>query len=197
MNFAHICWLVRWGQRTVAALAVALLLAVATQSVAAQGPPPNLDFNDGSSTRYNSTGRAFVGAVSGNIYGSMRNGVVRSLDVRLDPDVNGPKGLRLLLIDYNANPSIIPPRVQWYVSGATRRLVITNVPARQYFSGTGVYSRGYAKVEITFDGGAGKAVVSYTHSVYTHTKPSAIEAYNGTVFSGTPLAGRRLNFTLK
>jgi hypothetical protein len=199
MNSVHCSHtLARFSQTAVYSLLVAFLLTISARSIMAQGAPPNMDFNDGiGNARYNSTGNAFIGAVTGNIQGRIKNRVVNYLDVVLVPDVNGPHRLRKLVIDYNASNSIIPPTVQWYDLGATKRLVITNVPAREYFSGSGPYSKGLAKVEIIFNGGAGKATVTYTHSVYSNPPPSSVRAYNGTVFSGSPLAGRRLYYELR
>jgi hypothetical protein len=48
------------------------------------------------------------------------------------------------------------------------------------------------------NGAPGKVVVSYTHKVYSSTPPTSItiKYYNGTVFSASPLAGRRLGYEI-
>lgn len=163
----------------------------------AQSVPRNMNFYDGTgTTRYNSTGRAFVGNVSGNIDGKIRDGSLTELHVNLYPDNEGPNRLKSLNIYYKPSNSLIRPTLRWYNYGSSQRLVITNVPARQYFRGTAYSSQGIARVEITFINGApGKAVVSYTHSTYSAPPPSYVRYYNGTVFSGSPLSGRRLAFT--
>lgn len=190
---------------TVARLLFALSLLSSLSLVAlAQGPPPDLDFNDNpnGSVLYNSTGRAFVGTVNANVFGRMRGGQSYSLNVTLAPYYNGPYKLNRLTINYNQGPSSIAPRVYWYnKSATTKHMIIKGVEARQDFSGTGVYSKGIAEVQVTFiDNQPGKVVVIYTHKEYSVPKsqvPKDVKAYSGTVFSGSPLYGRRLYFELR
>lgn len=176
------------------------LVALCSIPTLAQSAPRNINFFDGAgSARYNSTGRAFVGHGTGNVDGRIRDGQLRELHVNFDPDVDGPNRLRAFYIYYTPRAGVIPPSLQWFDNGATKRLVISNVPARQYFRGTAVSSNGLAKVEITFvNGAAGKVVVTYQHVAYSSAPPSniTIRYYNGTVFSASPLAGRRLDYQI-
>lgn len=183
--------------------ALSLLSFVPTLGLA-QGPPPNLYFNDNpnGSVLYNSTGRAFFGTVDANCYGTMRDGGVHSLNVTLNPYNSGPYRLNRLTINYNAGPGSIAPKVYWYnKSATTKHMIIKNVEARQDFSGTGIYSKGLAEVQLTFiDNQPGKVVVIYSHKEYSVPKsqvPTGVKAYSGTVFSGSPLYGRRLYYELR
>lgn len=201
MNFlkdAHIR--IGRGFRFSRLLGVVAVLMLGAMAAMAQSVPRNLNFFDGTgSARYNSTGRAFVGHGTGNVDGRIRDGQLRELHVNLDPDVDGPNRLRAFYIYYTPSAGVTPPSLQWYDNGATKRLVISNVPAREYFRGTAVSSNGLAKVEITFVNGApGKVVVTYQHSAYSSTPPSniTIRYYNGMVFSASPLAGRQLGFQI-
>ncbi len=185
-------------------LCALLLLSILSLAALAQGPPPNLDFNDNpnGSALYNSTGRAFIGTVSANVFGRIRNGRVNSLNVTLDPYNNGPYKLDRLTINFDEGPSSIAPKVYWYDKGpTTKHMIIKDVEARQDFSGTAVYSKGTAEVQLTFvDNQPGKVVVIYKHKEYSVARskvPSDIRAYSGTVFSGSPLFGRRLYFELR
>jgi len=185
---------IRLGQ----ALAFALLLGLASGVALAQGLPPNMTFADSANTRYTSsgTGVAFRGAVSGNVSGYIKNGAVERFDVRLDPDTNGPNNFRLLIIDYNRSAAVLPPTARWYSLSNGKKLVITNVPAKEYFSGTGVYSKGVATVEITFENnGPGRLVVSYRHQAFSSsgTQP---RYFNGTVCDAKPQAAAKLYYTL-
>jgi hypothetical protein len=174
-------------------------LTFGASAALAQGTPPNMNFNDGpSSARYNSTGRAFVGLVTANVEGRIRDGQLKELHVTPNPDKPGSNNLKSLFIFYTPGDSAIPPRVQWYNRSSYQRLVISNVPAKEYFHGWAGWSNGVAKVEITFINGApGKVTVSYTHKGYSSGKPpKGTRYYTGTVFSGSPLFGDRLGYQI-
>lgn len=206
-NLNHHGLFIRLGR----ALAIALLLGMASGVALAQGAPPNMDFNDykaANNTRYVSTGNAFVGGVGGYVHGYIRSGRLTRLTIGLGPDIgSGPNGLKRQVVYYDADVAshnAYAPLAQWYnVNSSTKRLVISGVRATQEFNGTSTYSLGVAKVEITFINGApGKLVVSYTHRSYERlygspTLPNGVRAYNGTVFSGSPINGRRLYYDLR
>lgn len=184
-------------------VSVMALLSSFSVVALAQGPP-NLDFNDNpnGSVLYNSTGRAFVGTVNANVFGRMRDGRVSSLNVTLAPYNNGPYKLNRLTINFDQGPSSIAPQVFWYnKSATTKHMIIKGVEARQDFSGTTIFSKGTAEVQLTFvDNQPGKAVVIYRHKEYSVPKsrvPKDVRAYSGTVFSGSPMFGRRLYFELR
>lgn len=186
------------------------LLTLGASVALAQGVPPNMDFYDyiSGNTVYNSTGRAFKGRVGGYVHGGrIRGGKLSRLAIGLDPDNNGPNGLKRMVVFYDEdipNHNAFAPRGRWYtVNATTKRLVITNVRATQEFIGTSTYSLGAAKVEITFINGApGKLIVSYSHREYKRlygdpTLPRGVKRYNGTVFSGSPTDGHRLQYELR
>ena len=193
----------------VCALFAVVVLALGASVALAQGTPPNMDFHDylSGNTRYNSTAGAFLGRVTGYVHGHIRSGRLTRLSIGLDPDFDGPNGLKKQLVYFDVDSpshSAYAPLAQWYnVSSTTKRLVISNVRATQEFNGTSTYSLGVARVEITFVNGApGRLVVSYTHRSYerlygTPTLPNGVRAFNGTVFSGSPVDGHRLYYDLR
>ncbi|MGH9937769.1 MAG: hypothetical protein ACREAM_16100 [Blastocatellia bacterium] len=140
---------------------------------------------------------AFHGFLTGNVFGRVRNGQLRDFDLRLDPDVNGPNGLRLMLVNYNASPSVIPPTFRCAPIANGSKITITRVPtARQYFQGDATSSRGYADVEITFEGaGPGRIVVSYRHSSFSRADTTPPRPYRGRIVNAVPQAGARLTIT--
>ncbi len=190
-------------------LGVVAVLMLGAMAAMAQSAPPDMDFHDYKSdnnTRYVSTGRAFTGSAGGYVHGSIRNGKLIRLSIGLAGDSGGPNGLKRHLVYYDAdspNHSSYAPLALWYnVNATTKRLVIRYVRATQEFNGTSTYSLGVSKVEIQFINGApGKIVVSYTHRSYERLYgepkvPKRVKAYNGTIFSGSPVNGRRLFYEL-
>lgn len=197
------------GQNILRIFFVLALLTLGASVALAQGAPPDMDFHDYKSdnfTRYVSTGRAFTGGAGGYVHGKIRNGKLIRLSIGLAGDTGGPNGLKKHLVYYDAdspNHSSHAPIARWYnVNANTKRLVIRYVRATQEFNGTSTYSLGVSKVEIQFINGApGKIVVSYTHRSYERlygepTVPKGVRAYNGTIFSGSPVNGRRLFYEL-
>jgi len=180
-------------------LFAAITLIVLAGASLAQGPPPNITFNDSSGARYKSGGRgvAFQGDLLGNVHGLIKNGELLNLTVRLDPYVNGPNGFRLFQISYRKGNATLQPTLRWYDNGVTKKLVIRGVRASEHFSGTAIASIGSATVEITFiNGGPGRLLVKYRHTVYSGTPKNPLMRFNGTVCDATPLAGHRLYFDL-
>lgn len=201
----------RFGRRifTVRLIGALALLSLCAGFTMAQSAPPDMDFHDYKSdnnTRYVSTGRAFTGSAGGYVHGSIRNGKLIRLSIGLAGDSGGPNGLKRHLVYYDAdspNHNSYAPLALWYnVNATTKRLVIRYVRATQEFNGTSTYSLGVSKVEIQFINGApGKIVVSYTHRSYERlygkpSVPKGVRAYNGTIFSGSPVNGRRLFYEL-
>ena len=200
MNFLkNIHARIQRSQPVVRMFAVLALVTLGASVALAQGAPPNMNFNDGpASARYNSTGRAFVGLVTANVEGRIRDGQLKELHVTPNPDKEGPRRLKSLYIYYTPGDSVIPPRVQWYNRSSYQRLVISKIPAKEYFHGWAGWSNGLAKVEITFINGApGKVTVTYTHKGYSSGKPpNGTKYFNGTVFSGSPQFGDRLAYQI-
>lgn len=184
-------------------MALLMMLSLAALSIGAQAQTcsANMDFSDPASTRYVSGGSgtiAFRGSLDGNVYGRVRNGQLTDFDVNLDPDVNGPNGLRRLSIGYNASPSTAVPAFRCVaISGGGVRITLTRVPtARQYFQGDGTYSNGFADVEITFERtGPGRVIVRYQHSAFNRADTTPPRPFNGTVANAVPQAGKRLTIT--
>jgi len=186
-------------------LALALSLTVAglfafNGQAHAQTCSDNMDFGDPGSPRYLSGGSgsmAFRGFLTGNVFGRVRNGQLRDFDLRLDPDVNGPNGLRLMLVNYNASSSVIPPTFKCAPTANGAKITITRVPtARQYFHRESTSSRGYADVEITFESvGPGRIVVHYRHSSFSRADTTPPRPYNGRIVNAVPQAGARLTIT--
>ncbi len=171
----------------------------------AQTCSANMDFSDPGSPRYVSGGSgsiAFRGSLTGNVYGRVRNGLLTDFDLRLDPDVNGPNGLRLMTVNYNASPSASAPVFRCTPITGGVRINITRVPtAHQSFQAAygyvdGTYSIGYADLEITFERtGPGRVNVRYQHSSFNHADSTPPRPFNGTVANAVPQAGARLTIT--
>lgn len=177
-----------------ALFATATIIAIAG-SAQAQTCSANMTFGDPNSPRYLSSGSvAFKGFVTGNVYGRVRDNKLTDFDLKLDPDVNGPNGLRLMLVTYNASASLTPPRFSCRALANGVKITITNVPtARQYFSGEGTYSLGLATVEITFDKtGPGRLRVSYRHKAFSRADTTPPKYYNGRIVDAVPQGGARL-----
>ncbi|HEX9004057.1 MAG TPA: hypothetical protein VGB07_29365 [Blastocatellia bacterium] len=183
------------------ALLMGLSLFGLAAGAQAQACSANMDFSDPASTRYVSGGSgsiAFRGSLNGDVYGRVRNGKLTDFDVNLDPDVNGPNGLRRLYINYNASSSTAVPAFRCAaISGGGVRITLTRVPtARQYFQNDGTYSSGFADVEITFERtGPGRVIVRYQHSAFNRADSTPPRPFNGTIANAVPQAGKRLTIT--
>ena len=188
--------------RRVSGLAFLLALALAALSGQAQAQTcsANMDFTDGTSTRYVSGGSgsiAFRGSLSGNVLGRVRNGRLTYFDLNLDPDINGPNGLRRMNVDYDASPSVAAPTFRCTPITGGVRINITRVPtARQYFYADSTFSNGYADIEITFERtGPGRVIARYQHSAFNRADATPPRPFNGTVANAVPQAGKRLTIT--
>ncbi len=180
------------------AMLLATLFTALAGSAQAQTCSANMTFGDPNSPRYLSSGTvAFKGFVTGNVYGRLRENKLTDFDLRLDPDVNGPNGLRLMLAGYNASQSLTPPRFSCRATATGAIITITNVPtAKQYFSSESTYSLGLATVEIRFDKtGPGRLRVSYRHKAFSRADTTPPKPYNGRIVDAVPQGGARLTIT--
>lgn len=178
------------------------LLSLAGATAQAQQCSANMDFSDPGSPRYQSTTTsssvAFRGSMTGNVWGRVRNGQLVDLEIRLDPDVNGPNNLRLFTLNYDAGPAVAAPSYRCVaVSNGVKLLIGRAYYARQDFSGDGTYSKGYADVELTFERGTGPGLlkVTYRHQTFSRADSTPPRPFNGTVALARPQAGARLTIT--
>lgn len=181
-----------------AALFLTMALAVLNSQALAQTCSATMDFSDSTSIRYYSSGTvAIKGFYTGNVFGRVKNGVLTDFDLRIDPDVNGPNGLRLITTAYNASPSVAAPTYRCIDTSYGAKVTITRVPtAREYFYLNGTYSIGYADVDIYFEkSGPGRIVVSYKHSALSRATTTPPTPVNGLIVNAVLQGGARLTIT--
>lgn len=184
------------------AVLAALTLTWMSIPAYAQQCSANFDFSEPGSPRYKSTTTsnsvAFRGTTTGNVWGRVRNGQLVDLEIRLDPDVNGPNNLRLFTLNYDIGPSVSAPSYRCVAVSNGVKLIIGRVYyASQYFSGESTYSKGYADVELTFERGTGTGLlnVRYSHQTFNRADSTPPRPHNGTVAIARPQAGARLTIT--
>ncbi len=178
------------------ALFIALLLGVASSAVLAQGPPPNMYFTSHATTQFTSAGGALSGTVTGSVSGQIRDGVVIQLSMILDPLVDGGTGhVTHFSLDYQGLGQIT---ALWYTVSNGKKLVLTNVPAREWIRGFTPQSVGVATLEITFvTNGPGRAVVKdYQHHTFAgpSTRPLPVP---GLICDCRPASTKYLTYILR
>lgn len=179
---------------------LALLVSALSIGAQAQVCSNNMTFGDPGVPRYVSSGSvpmAFRGFLKANVYGQVKNGKLTDFDMYLDPDVDGPNGVRRVAINYNDSPTAIAPTFSCVPTSTGAKITITRAfTAKQYFHNDLTHSLGYVTVEINFDRvGPGRLHVRYQHRSFNRADSTPPKPYVGDIAFAVPQNGARLAIT--